>query len=224
LKKRYLIGTIQSLFLLVLIGATHASSGRNSSFLTDYYPERDQTTISWKAESALQASSSLTKTTFLPTIHRSLDLIYSDDFSDSNSGWPVGDDGVVKTRYVENEYEILLRNPSMWSGALAPFYGVSDYILEAQLRRHSGTTSDLGLIFDFKNWSNFYVFAIDPGEPEPWYGLVKIADGNLERLIPETTTPYINPGNGENTLRIRREAERIDLYINGHQIASRKCS
>jgi len=153
-------------------------------------------------------------TSYIPFINSP--LLLSDDFSNPNSGWPVGDDGQVKWSYQNGEYELLIRVPRWWAGAKAPISGLVDYAAEAEMRRLSGSTSDYGLIFDFQDWDNFYYFIVDPGDQ--WYGVAKIVNGIPQVIVPQTTSPLINPNTGVNHLKVEREGDQIDLYINDNHL------
>ena len=84
------------------------------------------------------------------------------------------------------------------------------------MRRLSGSESDYGLIFDFQDWDNYYYFIVDPGDQ--WYGVAKIVNGVTEVIVPRTNSSLINPNTSINHLKVAREGDQIDLYVNGHYL------
>lgn len=156
---------------------------------------------------------------YLPIIVDFSDLLLSDNFSNPNSGWPVDDDGVVKWSYQEGEYEMLSRFSDVWAGALGPVYGLTDYNVRASMRRLQGSTSDVGLVFDWKNWDNFYYLVVDPGGQ--WFGVAKVIDGTPNIVIGQTFAQGdIFPGNATNRLRVDRNGPEIGVSINGKRVAT----
>ena len=170
------------------------------------------------AESSISSREDDEFSTYMPVILAPFDILYFDDFSDSNSGWLVDDDGEVRWSYQNEEYEMLIRKERIWSGAIAPVSGFVDYSVEAEMHRQEGTESDLGLIFDFLDWDNYYFFVIDPGDQ--WYGVAKIDDGQAEIVIPQTNTSKIKANNETNTLKIERDGNNLGVYINGELLNS----
>lgn len=166
----------------------------------------------------ISSYSSVTSTVYLPIIMKPLGLCFTDDFSDPFSGWYAGDNGDVRWSYVDGEYEILLRRVIYWAGATAVISPLSIYRVEADMRRISGSETDYGIIFDLKDWNNFYLYAIDPGTQ--LYGVVKIENGSVGDIVPLTNSSFINPDNNANHLAVERDGEQIDIYVNGRHLAT----
>lgn len=158
----------------------------------------------------------LSHTSYLSIISQTPEPLFYDDFSDPTSGWPIDDTPEIRRSYQDGEYEILTRSPDYWAAATAPLTDLVDYSVEASMRRLIGTTSDYGLIFDFMDWDNFYIFATDPGGR--WYAVVKIVTGNVEMIVPFTNSPYINQDNNSNHLKVERIGNQLDFYANGQYL------
>lgn len=160
---------------------------------------------------------------FLPIIMDISDKLYRDDFSDPNSGWPVNDDGNVARSYQNGVYEMLIRDAGYWAGARAPIVGFVDYGVEAEMWRYQGgRTSNYGLVFDRKDWDNFYFLVVDT--TSQWFGVAKVVDGVPQVAIPRTDSAAIKPGGKINKLRVDRKGNVIVVTINGTGVATEKDS
>lgn len=155
---------------------------------------------------------------YLPMVLDTTDLLFSDDFSDENSGWPVDDDGDTRWSYQNGEYEILIRDSNIWAGALAPVDGLKAYNIRATMRRLQGSSSDYGLVFDWKDWDNFYYLVMDPSGG--WFGVAKFVNGTPKIVVPRTDASNIQPGNAKNRLRIDRNGQELVVSINGKRLAT----
>lgn len=58
--------------------------------------------------------------------HQTGELIYSDDFSSSKSGWPIYMQGNLLTGYKNGKYHITIVPPNHWDGVNAPRVNLSD--------------------------------------------------------------------------------------------------
>ncbi len=158
-------------------------------------------------------------TSYLPIVKSPTNLIFADDFSDSSSGWPTGDDSLIGRNYQGEEYEMLIHQPRWWAGAKAPIsMQLNHYSVEADMRRLQGSTSDYGLVFDRLDWDNFYFFAIDPGSQ--WYLVAKVQSGTPKIIVPQTDTTVIKPGNEVNHLKVERKGATLAVHVNGQHLAT----
>ena len=131
----------------------------------------------------------------------------------------------VRRSYQEDEYEILIFEESRWAGALAPFDALtvdSDYSVAADMRRIDGTESDYAIVFDLRDWDNYFYLIVDPGKQ--WFGVAKVAKGKPRIVIPATDSLVINPGQETNHLQVNRKGDEIVVIINGSQLASASSS
>ena len=155
---------------------------------------------------------------YLPVAAAS-DVLYRDDFSDADSGWPVVDEGDFKWSYQNGEYEMLILPANFWAGALAPVSGLDAYGIEADMYRSEGNLSEYGLIFDFRDWDNFSFLTVDPGKQS--YAVVKFVDKVAEFVVPRTKDEAsIQPNNGVNHVRLDRNGSQIIVTINGNQLST----
>jgi hypothetical protein len=87
--------------------------------------------------------------------------LFSDDFSDPESGWSERSDEEVERRYEDGEYVILVKkdNWATWTWGTEETF--ADFTLEAEVRQVEGPESArFGLIFRHRDNGNFYYFRI----------------------------------------------------------------
>lgn len=150
----------------------------------------------------------------LPTC--SATAVFQDDFSDSGSGWPITDDSNTSTAYVAGEYQLQNKSSYWWMGSTAPG-SYSQYEVAVDARRASNAKGDVGLIFGLDdNWSSFYVLAVGNGN----YSLDAYEGGSRINVIPWSPSFYINYDNAWNHLEVRRRQTYIELFANGHSLAT----
>lgn len=150
---------------------------------------------------------------YLPIASRACPaMLFSDDFSDPNSGWPVFENEDVRYEYLNSEYRILLKSPEMWAGARSGFQA-SDYVAVVDVRNATGDPGSYGMIFGLSDdWTQFYVFEIDgDGVYEIW----RVVDLYTWRLLAMGFSRFIHPGAATNQLKIQRNGDLIWAYANG---------
>jgi hypothetical protein len=179
------------------------------------------------ADPTLTSSDTMTTSIFLPIVFRG-DVLFSDDFSDTNSGWPhevtLSENCYVK--YYEGHYRVkvtekdqicIIPNPNIPKLVNGTF--------SVRVRRTSDNDWHLfyGLIFgagqDAAN--NRWVVEIYPnkdarcGNDKPFYQLVAIGDGRLKYYDDHCTDAIDTDEDDWNELKVIRNGQNIKVYING---------
>jgi hypothetical protein len=145
-------------------------------------------------------------------------LLYSDDFSDPNSGWGRRVDESRERGYENGEYVVLVKREKWltWTwGTQAVF---SDLTLEADTRWVEGPESArFGLIFRHQDNDNFYYFFIS-GEGK--YTIQKIQDGEWQSVddVHWIPSPHIKMGRTTNQLKVVCFETKFSLYVNGQHL------
>jgi len=143
---------------------------------------------------------------------------YFDDFSDSSSGWYVNTGNVYQTSYTNGEYEIRILNKEQWSGITAPqIINSSKYKMEVDIYSNIVGSSH-GLISDWKDWSNFYVFLLNPKTKE--FSFWKKVSNSWTPLVSPSYSSNINSGTAVNHLKIERNNSSISLYVNNQLLTT----
>jgi hypothetical protein len=150
-------------------------------------------------------------------------VIYTDDFSDPNSGWSVGSSsGGFNWGYTDDgEYRVLTGSSFFIAWSWAPFSAgriPRDFCLEADVKQHvAGSLSDhgeIGLIFagnpDARSFIRFGIIS-----PDGTYQIRRLSSGGTyETTVSPTRSSAIRPVNHFNHLLIVARGNRASFYIN----------
>ncbi len=153
---------------------------------------------------------------FLPCLAKPCLPLYSDDFSNSSSGWPVGDYTNYRFDYLNGEYRILIR-PSQYGAAARPGFQASDYTVSVALRNPNNVMGSYGIAFGIaQDWSTFYTLEI---YPDGWYGIYRW-DPSAVVTLSEAFSPAILQGTATNQIKVKRSGASIHAYANGQLLAN----
>jgi uncharacterized repeat protein (TIGR01451 family) len=153
---------------------------------------------------------------YLPIVTRQFcPLLYSDNFGNPASGWPINDTGSALYEYSSGEYRILLRDaPYEWAGA-RPGYKASDYSAVVDVRNASGSgvTGYYGILFGISDdWSQAYLFWISSFG---YTGISRYNSSSGWSNLTNRPSTYINPGAATNRLKVEHSGSQITGYVNG---------
>jgi hypothetical protein len=139
---------------------------------------------------------------------------HQDDFVNPAGGWHPGDDPYASVRYVNGEYQILVKQADYFVWDELDF-GASDFSAEVDVRAASHLNGANGLIFSGTD-GGAYLYVVSDG----WFTLVRLdaATNSLAKLIDWSSTGVIRPGSQVNRLRVVKEGASITLYANGQQV------
>ena len=146
-------------------------------------------------------------------------LILSDDFSNPDSGWPVGVTTACQASYAGGEYQTATQ-PNYACVFRGPGGSRPDGLFEVTVHRgESIYPTAYGLMFgEDGTFSTFYAFLVIPDTQE--YVLAKYQGGWWALTWDEedndawTYSSAINPGMADNALQVERDSTRISLYVN----------
>lgn len=142
---------------------------------------------------------------------------YEDDFSDSQSGWPIYEDNDFLLDYLNGEYQILSKTRNQIVAA-SPGFQADNFIANVSVHNAGSTYGTYGIMFNIaEDWSHFHSFVIDP---EGYFGIWRYSNSQGWQLLYVNKSPYINTGKATNKLTIRREGALIEVYANDQLIAS----
>ena len=146
------------------------------------------------------------------------ELIYSDDFSDINSGWSRASNrpDLDAWGYDDGRYHIIRKKPGQsWSSPPeSPIF--RDFAVEVEVNQEEGPDDNqYGLIFRRDASGNYYCFQISGAGN---YRFDVNFDGKWREIVPDTWSSKINTGMDENVLRVVCSGERFIFYVNGAKI------
>lgn len=201
------------------VAAQHLESSRFNSI-----SRANMTTLAPPALPLLQASS--VATLYLPIIFRSPPLVYLDNFSASDSGWPKGDDGNCNSLYEGGRYRLNVdfdkecfrfapKNAERTHGS----FEVIAYHSEGQ------SNSAYGLYINGQGGNNYYIFRIWPNNSCSQGGsweFIRNRNGHKTTLRSGVCNLSVKRGYGSanaNYLKVKHiSGGQITLYVNGVQL------
>jgi hypothetical protein len=139
-------------------------------------------------------------------------LLFSDDFSDPNSGWDSSEGVDAATIYESGQYHIIVNKPDwvVWGNPYAYF---TDSVLEVDATQVAGTDDNgFGVLLRYVDEDNFYRFEISG---DGYYSFDRLEDNAWTTLINWTPSDAIRQGNSTNTLTVVCAGDRFTFYVNG---------
>ncbi|OGO66183.1 MAG: hypothetical protein A2030_02010 [Chloroflexi bacterium RBG_19FT_COMBO_50_10] len=151
---------------------------------------------------------------YMPCTSKACGPTYFDNFSNPDSGWPIGDNANSKLGYLNGEYQILVKPAGRVVFAYHDF-GINDYRVELDARPASHLYGGVGIIFDITD-DGFYLYEINDG----WYSLWRYNSGDWAEIIPWRQSASIQPGYASNHMEVVRIQSEIRLYVNDHWLVT----
>jgi hypothetical protein len=152
-------------------------------------------------------------------------LTYYDDFSDISTGWPESVHTDWNCRYINGEYEINIPSRAQYHAYVYDSTGfVNNYTARVNVKNNcfSKMYPVCGIVFNFKDETEFYVFKIFPDDYinssgykylyriQRWYD-------NQWNPITEGYSSYIYPSSFT-TLEVQVSGSIAQFYIGGHLV------
>lgn len=150
-----------------------------------------------------------------PTATKDPSILFSDDFSDAQSGWDTYSGEDITIEYTDGSYRMYLNQSNYY--IRSTIYRVYTNVeIEADVRKKSGPVDGyFGLICRFKDPENFYVFAITSNG---YYSIIKLINnewamlGNAEWSLNEKV---VKTGVQSNHLKATCKGNNLIFEVNG---------
>ena len=144
------------------------------------------------------------------TIISQTSILFADDFSDPNSGWPTLENDQAKYSYQPDGYHILVHqsNSAPWAKTNRQDDNASLIVDAAALSNSSGF---YGLICRIQDNGSFYYFIV---QNNGVFAIGKIKDEVLQPLVEWTANNAIRQGNQTNRLRADCDGSALRFYVN----------
>lgn len=154
----------------------------------------------------------------LPIPPTSGEILFVDDFSDSESGWQTWSEGESVIAYHEGGLRFIINEPhyDYWS---RPGRWYSDVSIETLVTLKNGSVdNDFGLICRFQDDGNFYMFL---ASSDGYAGIVKVQDGNYQVISGASLEykPEVARGEAANLLRAECAGSELTFYVNDTKVA-----
>ena len=144
--------------------------------------------------------------------------LFTDDFSNPASGWPIVNNEIVQAGYANGLYHLNLPQGGTIAGFLAPVpFDFLDYEVKVDAKWLAGDDEmTYGILFDWLDWDNYtFVLVIADAMQAGVFGYV---DG--EFVVYRPIWPVPGPLQVWNQVTIRRVREEFVLIVNGGQPAT----
>jgi len=144
-----------------------------------------------------------------------------DDFSNSASGWEIGDYDAGSVGYKDGAYFVssLGGGNMMWGVANSFFDDVVIDVDTTQVRAPANDNNGYGVVCREQgdiNATGYFLLISGDGA----YGIVKAVDGDFEWLVEWTSSDVIHQGDATNHLRVICEGTTLALFVNGKRLAT----
>ena len=169
------------------------------------------TTTAPMTTTTTEGSTTTTESTTTTTVSSTnATLIYSDGFSDSTSGWPIGSSASSTAAYRDGAYTLQCQAESeAWR---APDWEITDGRIVADITLLEGTGDDsCGIVFRAKDQAR-YEFVINA---RGYYGLWYHDSNSIAAVVPWTRATAVESGGATNRVEIALTGSTISLSVNG---------
>ena len=147
------------------------------------------------------------------------EVLFTDDFSSSFSGWYTKVEELGVTDYADGEFRIYINEPSTirWSNPDRTF---GDVVIDVDARKVGGPDDNgFGVICRYLDGNNFYYFAVSS---DGYYVISKYVDNEYTTLGTGQYEPseVIKTGDGSiNQIHAECVGNRLQLAVNGQVLA-----
>jgi hypothetical protein len=154
-----------------------------------------------------------------PTVSPFTPLPYTDDFSNSQSGWQTLSDLNADVKYEDGALRIVVKqvNLTQWSQAGKNF---KDGVFEVDAKPNGGPTDNgFGMMFRVKDRKNFYHFEIS--SDGYWRGGF-VKDGAWNNWDDWQPHPAIKTAGESNRLKVAMQGGKFTFFVNDQEVASKE--
>jgi hypothetical protein len=145
-------------------------------------------------------------------------LILRDDFSDTGSGWEVGQYQGGDVGYQDGVYFVTSFGDSkaMWGISKDTYDNVVIEVETTQVDAPSSNNNDFGVMCRVDPDGNGYSLLISG---DGFYAIQKAEGGSFTALVDWTESSKINKGNATNDIKAVCDGDTLTLYVNGSKLA-----
>jgi hypothetical protein len=147
------------------------------------------------------------------------DILFSDDFSNTDKKWDQADTASASTDYYNDAYRIVIKeaNSDAWSNPGKESF--TDVEIEVDATKNAGPDdNDFGIICRYTDVSKFYYAVISS---DGYYGIMKMTGNGGNPIGNESMleSDKIIQGSAKNHIRFDCVGSTLTLYVNNTQIA-----
>jgi hypothetical protein len=147
-------------------------------------------------------------------------VIFQDDFSNDNSGWPRIREEEGITDYENGVYRILVNLENQDYFGVPNISPVKDVRVEVDATKVAGSDdNDFGILCRYQDNNNYYQFLVSS---DGYVGILKVVNGSLQNIAAENLIEHsaVNTGDALNHIRADCIGEVLTLFVNDQQVAT----
>lgn len=147
------------------------------------------------------------------------EVLFSDDFSDTSTGWEQGDYGTGSVGYKSGTYSVVSNGEgeTMWGLAFRNFSDTIVAVDATQISAPDNDNNDYGVMCRVQSNSDGYFLLISG---DGYYSILLRSDESFTPLVDWTQTETINLGDARNQIVATCDGETFSLTVNGDLLAS----
>lgn len=147
------------------------------------------------------------------------EVLFSDDFSDTASGWEVGDYDTGSVGYGNGTYFVTStgNGDTMWGVANRGFDNLTISVQGTQVRAPGNDNNDYGVVCRIQPGGEGYYFLISG---DGFFSILRADENDFTPLIDWTPTQVVRQGNASNDIVATCNGADLSLVVNGELLAS----
>lgn len=149
----------------------------------------------------------------------SSEVLFSDDFGDSGTGWEVGDYAGGSVGYGNGVYFVTSHGngDTMWGVANRGFDNLTVSVNTRQISAPSNDNNDYGVVCRIQPEGEGYYFLISG---DGFFSILRADESEFVPLIDWTSTDVVRQGNSSNDILATCNGADLSLHVNGELVAS----
>lgn len=147
------------------------------------------------------------------------EVLFSDEFADSGSGWEVGDYPTGSVGYENGAYFVTSNGSgdTMWGVANRGFDNLTISVQSTQVRAPGNDNNDYGVVCRIQPEGEGYYFLISG---DGFFSILRADESDFVPLIDWTPTDVVRQGNRSNDIVANCNGADLSLHVNGELLAS----
>jgi CHAT domain-containing protein len=145
-------------------------------------------------------------------------ILLRDDFDDPGSGWETAEGAFGSAGYADGAYVVEAQQDNLvWGRALRTIDDVAIEVDATQLQGPESGDNSYGIVCRYADEGNFYSFLVSAAGS---YGILRVLDGQFERILPSGQSDAIRQGDSTNHLTAVCSQDYLALYANGRLLGA----
>ena len=139
-------------------------------------------------------------------------LPYTDDFSNSTSGWKTVNDPAVKINYQDGALQFMIPELDTLAWSVPKDKRFGDFVLDVDATQVDGPKDNsYGVIFRYVDDRNFYRLDISG---DGYFAVFKYKDGKWTKVQDNAETPAVKQGPATNHLQVIAKGNQFTFNVN----------